>query len=124
VVNNRLDADSQQFQAEVDAVVHRWAGGDDREYWRRWKQLGSWSINKTQGDAVKKEALKRRLMTKTGGRCEDCGTVHPAAALQMHRKDQSLASDRSTNFGYVEENIDLLCAHCHALREEDRTPRP
>jgi hypothetical protein len=59
---NHLDPDSQQFQSEVEALVRQWAGGDERECWRRWKQLGSWSINRTQGDVVKKAALKKRRL--------------------------------------------------------------
>ena len=51
---SQLDPQSLRFQQEVDALVRRWAADDEREYWRRWKQLGSWSINKTQGDVVKK----------------------------------------------------------------------
>jgi len=100
--------------------VRRWAGGDEREYWRRWKQLGSWSINKTQGDAVKKAVLKKRLMEKTGGRCEECGRGFEAAALQMHRLDRSLAGDRSRNFGYFEGNVRLTCAGCHDRLEAER----
>ena len=49
---SQLDPQSLRFQQEVDALVRRWAADDEREYWRRWKQLGSWSINKTQGDVV------------------------------------------------------------------------
>ncbi len=116
----QLDPDSRRFQQEVDALVRRWAGADEREYWRRWKQLGSWSINKTQGDVVKKAALKKALMAKTGGRCEDCGADLPAAGLQMHRLDQSYAHDRASNFGYFETNVALVCAGCHELRERSR----
>jgi hypothetical protein len=104
----------------VDELVRRWAAGDDKEYWRRWKQLGSWSINKTQGDVVKKGALKLELMEKTGRRCEDCKKPFDAAALQMHRLDVRLAHDRSQNFGYVEGNVELLCAGCHERREAAR----
>jgi hypothetical protein len=118
--NWELDADSRRFQEEVDALVRRWANGDEQEYWRRWKQLGSWSINRTQGDVVKKAALKKRLMAKTGGRCEACRRELPAAALQMHRRDQSLAHVKNRNFGYFEENMELLCAGCHELREAER----
>ena len=63
---NALDPESLRFQQEVDALVRRWANGDDYEYWRRWKQLGSWSMNKTQGDVVKKSALKED--GRVGGR--------------------------------------------------------
>lgn len=115
-----LDEKSKRFQAEVDALVRRWAGEDEREYWRRWKQLGSWSINRTQGDVVKKSALKKQLMAKTSGRCQACGQAFPAAALQMHRRDQLHAYDKARNFGYFEENVELLCAACHELREAER----
>src|SRR3954447_9642387 len=100
-----LDPDSKRFRDDVDAVVRRWAGDDEREYWRRWKQLGTWSMDKTQGDVVKKTALKKRMMEKTGGRCEDCGQGFPREALQLHRLDPELAHDRSQNFGYVESNV-------------------
>jgi hypothetical protein len=30
-MTNSLDPESVAFQAEVDAVVRRWAGGDERE---------------------------------------------------------------------------------------------
>jgi hypothetical protein len=78
-----LDEESKRFQAEVDALVRKWAGTDDREYLRRWRQLGSWSINRTQGDVWKKDALKKLLMEQTGGTCVDCGKPFPRAALQM-----------------------------------------
>ena|SRR5437868_4176615 len=119
-MSNRLDDASLRFQAEVDALVRKWASGDEREYWRRWKQLGSWSMNRTQGDVVKKTALKRRLMNTTGGRCTDCRLVFEGPALQMHRLDQSFAHDRGTNFGYFAENVVLLCASCHERREATR----
>ncbi len=115
-----LDDDSRRFQREVEEVVRRWADGDEREYWRRWKQLGSWSISRTQDDVVKKAALKSRLMEKTGGRCQECGREFDAAALQMHRLDQRFAHDRSRNFGYVEENVVLTCAGCHERLEAAR----
>lgn len=110
-----LDPDSQQFREEVDGVVRRWAG-DEREYWRRWKQLGTWSMDKTQGDVVKKSALKELLMKRSGGRCEDCEKEYPREALQMHRLDRELAHDRARNFGYVDGNVVLLCATCHSRR--------
>jgi hypothetical protein len=70
-------------------------------------------MDKTQGDVVKKSALKKRLMQTTGGRCQKCGAELPAAALQMHRLDPELAYRADLNFGYVESNIQLLCASCH-----------
>ncbi len=101
----------------MEAVVRRWACRNDKEHWRRWKQLGGRSIGRTPGDVVKKSALKRKLMEKTGDRCGDCGQVFAAPALQMHRLDQSFAHDRTRNFGYVEENVALACAPCHELCE-------
>jgi hypothetical protein len=117
---HELDPESRRFQEEVDALVRRWAGDDEREYWKRWKQLGSWSTNRTQGDVVKKAALKKTLMARTGGRCRDCRNVFEPAALQMHRLDVSLTHDRRLNFGYVESNVVLLCAVCHEARESAR----
>ena len=119
-MSNRLDDESLRFQAEVEALVRRWAGQDDKEYWRRWKQAGSWSIGRTRGDVVKKSALKRKLMEKTGDRCGDYGQVFAAPVLQMHRLDQSFAHDRTRNFGYFEENVELTCASCHEFRESAR----
>ena len=112
-----VDPDSQRFQAEIDAVVRRWTEGDDREYLRRWKQLGNWSLNKTQGDVVKKAALKKALFARSKGRCEDCDGEFAPAALHMHRLDTSHSQDRSRNFGYFDGNIALLCAGCHERRE-------
>jgi hypothetical protein len=119
-----LDEHSKQFQAEVEALVRKWAAGDDREYIRRWKQLGSWSINRSQGDTVKKAALKKRLVQKTGGRCMDCKEEFSTPTLQMHRLDPDYASDRSRNFGYFEANVVLLCASCHEEREAVRRDEP
>ena len=112
-----LDDESKRFQDEVEDLVRRWAGDDERQYWRRWKQLGSWSIGRTEGDAVKKDALKKRLMSRTGGRCQDCGRAFPPAELQMHRLDKAYAHERAQNFGYFDENVVLLCASCHHARE-------
>jgi 5-methylcytosine-specific restriction endonuclease McrA len=112
----QLDPESKRFQEEIDAVVRRWAGGDDYEYWQRWRQLGNWSLNKTQGDVVKKERLKKELMLETGGRCQDCGRDFDKSALQMHRLDSRYAHDRGRNFGYFRENVALLCASCHYKR--------
>jgi len=90
--------------------------GDEYEYWRLWKKLGNASMDKTQGDVVKKDVLKRRLMVKTGRRCEDCRREFPRGELQMHRLDSSHAHVRARNSGYFEENVVLLCASCHARR--------
>ena len=117
---NVLDEQSKRFQKEVDDLVRRWATGDEGEYLRRWKQLGNWSMNRTQGDVVKKAALKDRLMEQTGGRCTDCQQPFPAAMLQMHRCDPRYHLDRTVNFGYFPENVVLLCAHCHEVREAVR----
>jgi hypothetical protein len=119
-MSNRLDDDSLRFQAEAEALVRKWARDDPREYWRRWRQFGNWSMNRTQGDAVKRTALKKRLMGTTGGHCADCQQVFEPAALQMHRLEQSHAHDRSRNFGYFEGNVLLLCAPCHEGREATR----
>jgi hypothetical protein len=115
-----LDPNSRLFQEEVDAVVRRWANGDEYEYWRRWRQLGSWSINRTQGDVVKKAALKKKLLKRSGGCCEKCRRAFEPAALQMHRRDVRLAHRRDQNFGYTEENVLLLCAGCHERAEAAR----
>jgi len=115
-----LDPESLRFQAEVEALVGRWAGGDERERWRRWKQLGSWSISRTQGDVVKKWALKKALVGASGGRCMDCGQPFATPALQMHRLDRRHAHDRARNFGYFVENVVLVCAGCHQVREDRR----
>lgn len=119
-MSNGLSDEDKAFQEEVDAIVRRWAGDDSKEYWRRWKQLGSWSINKTQGDVVKKAALKRKLMESRQVRCEDCGANLSAPSLQMHRISQDFAHDRSRNFGYFLENVALVCADCHERRESER----
>lgn len=111
-----LDPRLTQFHDEIDGVVRRFAGDDEREYWHLWKRLGTWSMDRTQGDVVKKAALKKRLMEKTGGRCEDCGGEFPQPALQMHRLDPELAYDRASNFGYIDSNVALLCASCHGRR--------
>ena len=115
---HELDPASRRFQQEVDDLIKRWAEGDEYEYWRRWRQLGSWSINRTQGDVVKKAALKKKLLGRSGGCCEECREEFEPAALQMHRVDVSLAHDRAQNFGYTEQNVRLLCAGCH-----ERLPR-
>lgn len=117
---SQLDQESQQFQDEIDAVVRRWAVGDDREYRRRWRQLGNWSMNRTQGDPIKKERLKRQLFEETGGLCEVCGNTFERGALTMHRIDTSLNLDKSKNFGYVRENIQLVCNICHQAEERAR----
>jgi hypothetical protein len=59
-------------------------------------------------------------MSKTRGRCQACGGEFPAAALQMHRRDQSFAHVKAQNFSYFEENVELLCAGCHEVREAER----
>jgi HNH endonuclease len=59
-------------------------------------------------------------MAKTSGRCEECGNEFAAAALQMHRRDQAHAHEKAKNFGYFEENVELLCTGCHENREAAR----
>jgi len=112
-----LDPDSRRFQAEVEALVNRWASGSEFERWRRWKQLGTWSMDRTQGDVVKKSTLKKQLMQASGGHCVDCGRGFPTAALQMHRLDRRHAHVKARNFGYFAENVALVCAGCHQARE-------
>jgi hypothetical protein len=117
---HELDPESRRFQQEVDDLVKRWANGDEYEYWRRWRQLGSWSISRTQGDVVKKAALKKRLLERSDGCCEECGREFDPAALQLHRDDVSLAHRRDQNYGYTEANVRLLCAGCHERVEAAR----
>ena len=116
-----LSEEDLRFRDAVEELVRSWAGGDDREYVRLWKRLGSWSMGRTEGDVIKKAALKKRLFEATGGSCQDCGRGFAAEELQMHRLDTSLRFDRASNFGYVESNIALVCAVCHRKREETRT---
>jgi hypothetical protein len=111
-----MDDRDRHFKAEVDAVVRRWAAGDEYEYWRLWKKLGNASMDRTQGDATKKAALKTKLMAKTSGHCEDCRRQFSKAELQMHRVDASFAHQARGNFGYFEGNVALLCAACHSRR--------
>ena len=63
-----LDLISQQFQAEAEALVSKYAKGDAVEWAKRWKQLSTWGMTRSQGDVVKKAALKKRLMSDTGGK--------------------------------------------------------
>ena len=77
-------------------------------------------MDRTQGDVVKKAALKKRLLERSGGCCERCHEEFPPAALQMHRRDTSLAHVRAQNFGYTEANVVLLCAGCHEDVEVSR----
>jgi hypothetical protein len=109
-----------RFRQEVESLVLRWAGGEDEEYVRLWKRLGSWSMGRTEGDVVKKAALKKRLMETNGGQCQDCNRTFAAEELQMHRLDTRLRFDHASNFGYTEANVALICAVCHRGREESR----
>jgi hypothetical protein len=118
-VGNTLVDDRLRFQAEVDALVRRWANGDEREHWRRWRQLGNFRSTELRATS------SRRRHSRSGsweyrGRCADCGNTFEEAALQMHRLDQSHAHDRTLNFGYTEVNVVLLCAGCHERREAVR----
>jgi hypothetical protein len=110
----------KQFRDDVDAIVRKFAGDDPREYARRWKQLSTWGMDRSQGDPVKKGRLKKRPLARSGGRCEDCGHEFTATELQMHRFDTSHAFDKSNDFGYFDHNIALLCASCHDRREDQR----
>jgi hypothetical protein len=115
---NRLDAESTRFRNEIEEIVRRYAGDDGAEYARRWKQLSTWGMDRSQGDPVKKAALKKRLIKRSGGRCEDCSREFPATELQMHRLDKRYAFDKTQAFGYFDQNIALLCATCHDRRED------
>lgn len=117
---SQLDPDSQRFQDEVDSVVRRWAGEDDIEYRRRWRQLGSWSTNRTQGDPIKKEKLRKKLFAEKRGRCEVCNNPFELGALTMHRVDTGFNLDKRKNFGYFAENIQLVCNICHQAEERSR----
>ena len=117
---SQLDPESQRFQDEIDAVVRRWADGDDTEYRRRWRQLGNWSINRTQGDPIKKDRLKKQLFEEKEGLCEVCGDRFERGALTMHRVDTSWNLDKSKNFGYLRENVQLVCNICHQAEERER----
>jgi 5-methylcytosine-specific restriction endonuclease McrA len=112
-----LDEASKAFQDEIEAIVRKWANGEDTEYVRRWRQLYSWGMSRSQGDVIKKSALKKKLMRQTNGKCMDCGLEFGVESLQMHRIDQRFALDRSKNMGYFDENVALVCAPCHAKRE-------
>lgn len=114
---------SRRFRDEVDAIVARYADGDPQKYARRWKQLSTWGMDRAQGDPVKKSRLKKRLLARSGGRCEDCGREFTATELQMHRLDTTHAFDKSKDLGYFDDNIALLCASCHGKREDGRRTR-
>lgn len=116
----QLDDRSRAFRGEVDAIVVKYADGDPQESARRWKQLQTWGMDRSQGDPVYKARLKKRLLVRSGGRCEDCGREFTATELQMHRVDTTHAFDKAKHFGYFEENIALLCASCHDKREDER----
>jgi hypothetical protein len=118
---SQLDPDSQRFQDEIDAIVRRWADGNDIEYRRRWRQLGNWSLNRTQGDPIKKERLKKQLFEEKQGRCEVCGDAFERGALTMHRVDTRFNLDKTNNFGYFAANVQLICNICH--QEEERSRR-
>lgn len=115
-----LDETSRQFREDVDAIVSRYAEGDPHEYARRWKQLSTWGMDRSQGDPVYKSRLKKRLLVRAGNRCEDCGREFTPTELQMHRLDTTHAFDKAKHFGYFDDNIALLCASCHDKREDVR----
>lgn len=100
---------------QIDRLV-RDRSRDEREYIRYWKQIRQWAYNKTN-DSAKKKRLKEQLLRERGTRCEDCGRESVGPELHMHRLDPSLADDRTSNFGYVEHNVALLCVVCHRKRE-------
>lgn len=115
---SHLDPESKRLQDQVDQLVRTYSGEDVREYWRRWKQIGSWAYNRTEGDAVKKAKLKKRLYEENEGKCQRCGDSFDPGALTMHRVDTSLNWDRSKGFGYTHDNVRLLCNICHQAVEE------
>jgi len=78
-----LDPESKRLQDQVDQLVREYSGDDAREYWRRWRQIGSWAYNRTEGDAVKKTRLKKRLYEENEGRCQRCGSSFEPGALTM-----------------------------------------
>lgn len=112
------EREDKQFRDAVDAIVKEWANGDEQEYARRWRQLSGWARN--QSNPARKKRLKKRLLKRSGGNCEGCDRKLEPAALQMHRKDESYAFDKSHRFGYFEENIELLCISCHQEREAEK----
>ncbi len=67
-----------------------------------------WSIDRRQVDEAKKDPLMDRLVEESDGRCRDCGEEFPDEILQMHRLDQSLACDKTFNFGYTRQNVVLV----------------
>lgn len=115
-----LDPESKAFRDEVDEVVRRYAGADPEAYARRWKQLSTWGMDRSQGDAEYKKRLKNRLMTRSGGRCEDCGGTFERTQLEMHRLDTTVAFRKDKHFGYTDDNVLLLCAVCHDKREDEK----
>lgn len=116
MVVKKLDALSAAFRDDVEAVVLKYSGGDKKEYYRRWRQLHTWGMDRAHGDINKKDKLKTVLLIKTGSKCEDCGTSFQRSELQMHRIDPQYEFDDERNFGYFEENVALLCRPCHDLR--------
>lgn len=107
--------DDQRFRQEIDAVIGRFSGGNAEEQARRWQQLAGWARN--QGNPRWKRTLKRRLLKERGASCADCHRECAPAELQMHRENDAYALDRKRKFGYLEDNITLLCISCHQLRE-------
>jgi hypothetical protein len=116
----QLDDRSRAFRDEVDAIVTKYADGDPQQYARRWKQLQTWGMDRSQGDPVYKARLKKRLLARAGGHCEDCLREFTPTELQMHRLDTAHAFDKAKHFGYFDDNIALLCASCHDNREDER----
>lgn len=60
-------------------------------------------------NATGKAALRRRIVSQRGRRCEGCGRrtwLGKPIALEMHRE--------VPEHGYVETNVSLLCPNCHA----------
>src|SRR5262249_24119974 len=122
VAKETLDERSRQFRAEVEVVVMKYAGAfQDADWVLRWRQLYNWGMTYSQGDIGRKEALKQRLMKKTGGSVRDGKRKCPGKELEMPRVDGGHTRSLSKNCGYFEENIALLCAKCHHAREKKRS---
>jgi 5-methylcytosine-specific restriction endonuclease McrA len=116
MAGKRLDAKSAAFRDAVEAIVREYSDGDTEEYFRRWRQLHNWGMDRAHGDVNKKTKLKALLMKKTEGKCQECGKKCQGSELDMHRIDPQYAFNKGANFGYFEENIVLLCRPCHGLR--------
>lgn len=116
MAGKKLDVTSAAFRDAVEAVVLKFSGGDKTEYYRRWRQLHNWGMDRAHGDVNKKTKLKTLLIQRTGSTCQDCGSTFQRSELQMHRLDPQSELDDANNFGYFDGNVALLCRPCHDLR--------